>query len=266
LNLDDAAIVLRPRSLGEIIDLALRLCSSAAFGLYTRLGLLVLLPAYAACLSLRYALSAPWAIVWLAALLVLPIVEAVFTVAVGRLIFEPNLAPRAVFAHLRKRRASFAFVLIARLVGLVVGILPFFILLPFVAYRFLLLDEACLLEGLSGKRAYDRSVRLAFERGADALFVLVILLGVRLVGVVAAELLADGLVSGLLLLGRPFGWLFSDGGSPASLAGLFLTVPLVATARFLFYIDTRTRSDGWDIQLRFKAIGARAAEARRSAA
>ena len=31
---------------------------------------------------------------------------------------------------------------------------------------------------------------------------------------------------------------------------------LVATARFLAYIDGRTRQDGWDIQLRFMAIAA----------
>ena len=33
-----------------------------------------------------------------------------------------------------------------------------------------------------------------------------------------------------------------------------------ATARFLAYIDGRTRQDGWDIQLRFMAIAAASEE------
>ena len=38
--------------------------------------------------------------------------------------------------------------------------------------------------------------------------------------------------------------------------GFFAALPLVATARFLSYIDGRTRQDGWDIQLRFMSIAA----------
>ena len=40
----------------------------------------------------------------------------------------------------------------------------------------------------------------------------------------------------------------------ALLLGLHLSIPLVATTRFLAYIDNRTRRDGWDIQVRFLAI------------
>jgi hypothetical protein len=38
--------------------------------------------------------------------------------------------------------------------------------------------------------------------------------------------------------------------------GCFAALPLVATARFLSYIDGRTRQDGWDIQLRFMSLAA----------
>ena len=41
--------------------------------------------------------------------------------------------------------------------------------------------------------------------------------------------------------------------------------PWVATARFLQYVDGRTRADGWDIQLRFMAIAAADGEHRRAA-
>ena len=57
-------------------------------------------------------------------------------------------------------------------------------------------------------------------------------------------------------LGKPFGDLWDDGGSAYAIVGFFAALPLVATARFLAYIDGRTRQDGWDIQLRFMAIAA----------
>ena len=45
--------------------------------------------------------------------------------------------------------------------------------------------------------------------------------------------------------------------SPArgAIAGLFASLPLVATLRFLAYIDIRTRREGWDIQVRFLELG-----------
>jgi hypothetical protein len=54
-------------------------------------------------------------------------------------------------------------------------------------------------------------------------------------------------------LGQPLGSLAEDGGSGFAVLGLLLSVPLSAAARFLGYIDLRTRSEGWDIQLRFAA-------------
>jgi len=73
-------------------------------------------------------------------------------------------------------------------------------------------------------------------------------------GLLAGELVGNAVVSLVLQLGSPFGSLFTNGGTPYALAGFFATVPLVAAARFLFYIDLRTRKEGWDIQLRFMAI------------
>ncbi len=266
MNLGDSAIVLRPRSLTEVMDLAFRLCFSVAFSLYARLVLYVVVPLLAGCLALRYALDVRWSVVWLAAFLTVPLVEALFTVAVSQIIFSPLITPRAVFAVFRKRLVALFGSFVIRAVGFVIGVITMGILMPFVGIRLLLLDEACLLEGLSGTRAYERAHRLISLRTGKAFLVLLMLLGARFGGVVTAELLFDGLVNDLLQFGRPFGWLFADGGSPAAIAGFFLAVPFVATARFLYYIDTRTRSDGWDIQLRFTAIRARDEQERRRAA
>jgi hypothetical protein len=39
-----------------------------------------------------------------------------------------------------------------------------------------------------------------------------------------------------------------------ALLGLFWVVPYLATAKFLLYIDLRTRKEGWDLQLKLAAF------------
>ncbi|UQA59576.1 hypothetical protein [Polyangium aurulentum] len=266
MNLGDSAIVLRPRTLSEVFDLACRLCCSLAFRLYTRLGLVVLLPILAICLALRHAADFPWWAVWLVAVALEPFAEGVFTVAASRVIFAPKIAPREVLGLFSKRLGPFFGVLVIRLLSIGVSSITLFLLLPFIAMRLLFLDEACLLEGLGGGRTLERSQALVSNRNGDALLAATLLLAARVGLVLASELLFQGLVDDVLQLGKPFGALFEDGGSPAALAGFLLSAPFAATARFLQYIDTRTRADGWDVQLRFTAIRAREGEAKKRAA
>ena len=77
-------------------------------------------------------------------------------------------------------------------------------------------------------------------------------------------MLGSSIVNTVLQLGEPFGQLLQKGGTPYALAGFFLTVPVIAAARFLAYTDLRTRKEGWDIQLRFMAIAAEAEETGRA--
>ena len=51
--------------------------------------------------------------------------------------------------------------------------------------------------------------------------------------------------------------MFEAGGGWLPMLGFWIVVPFVATARFLLYLDFRTRSEGWDVQTRFAAIAAR---------
>ena len=53
----------------------------------------------------------------------------------------------------------------------------------------------------------------------------------------------------------------SDGGSGFAVLGALLAVPMAAAMRFLGYIDLRTRKEGWDIQLRFVALAEQAPSA-----
>jgi hypothetical protein len=39
-----------------------------------------------------------------------------------------------------------------------------------------------------------------------------------------------------------------------ALLGLFWVVPYLASAKFLLYIDQRTRKEGWDLQLKLMSF------------
>ena len=261
MNLGAAAVVLRPRTLAEVLDLACRLSISLAFGLYARLSAVVLVPVFAGCLALRYEAGWGWPAVWAVAVAGGSVAQGVFTVGVGRLLFAEDVAPARVLRLFGRRLGSYLGALLLARLLLALSCLPFFLGLPFAWTRLVFVHEASLLEGAGPRDALRRSSRFVAGRSMSAFGALLALLLTQAGFVIVAELLGQGLVDQVLQLGRPFGGLFADGGSPYALAGLLLSVPYAATARFLGYVDGRTRSDGWDIQLRFMAITASAASA-----
>lgn len=261
MNLGAAAIVLRPRTLAEILDLACRLSCSLALGLYLRLSALVLLPCLAVCLALRHGLGWSWIAVWLVAACLGAVAQGVFTIAVGRLLFSEELGAGQVLRLFARRFGSYSWMLtLSRIVLLVSSSVV--IALPVAWPRLLFVHEASLLENAKAGEAIQRAGRFVTGRVVTVLGVLLSLLATQVGFVVVAEFLGHGVVDEVLQLGRPFGALFSKGGSAYALAGFFLSVPYVATARFLHYIDARTRSDGWDVQLRFMAIASQSTERR----
>jgi hypothetical protein len=266
MNLGASAIVLRPRRLSEILDLACRLCCSLALGLYVRLAALVLLPCLALCLALRHALLWEWPAVWAVAITLGVILQGVFTMAVGRLLFSEALTARQVLALFGRRLGSYLGMLFLSRLLLAVAALPFGLGLPLAWPRLYFVHEASLLEAADATPAIRRASRFAASDLASVFGALLAVLATQAGFVIVAEYLGDGLVNHVLQLGKPFGALFSDGGSAYALAGFFLSVPYLSTARFLQYIDSRTRSDGWDVQLRFMAIASREADAQREAA
>jgi hypothetical protein len=266
MNLGASAIVLRPRALAETLDLACRLSCSLALGLYLRLAAVVLLPCLLGCLALRYALDCTWNLVWMTAITLGAITQGVFTVAIGRLLFSEALTTGGVLRLFGRRLGSYLVMLFLSRALLAISALPFFLGLPFAWPRLLVVHEASLLEGASPGDAISRANRFIVGRTMQAFLAILAFLALHAGISITAELLGQGLVNELLQLGTPFGELFKDGGSPFALAGFFLAVPYLATARFLYYVDSRTRSDGWDVQVRFMAIAALDAQESRQAA
>ena len=258
MNLRAAAVVLRPRELSEQLDLACRLCVSTAFDLFLRLSAVLLLPVFLGCLLLRHAGGWSWVAVWTLVIIVGNLLQGVFTVSVGRLLFSEELTTRKALRLFAARLGSYVTTLFLSRVLIAAS---FLLAWP----RVVFVHEACLLEAAGPGTAIRRSGRFVQGRAMAALGVLLALLLTQAAFVVTAELLGHGVVSEVLQLGKPFGSLFDDGGSPYALAGFLLSIPYVASARFLSYIDGRTRADGWDIQVRFLAIAA-THNARRAAA
>src|SRR5262249_45435571 len=146
MNLGASAIVLRPRTLAEVLDLACRLCMSLAFGVHARLAAIVLLPILAGCLLLRYGAGWAWLDVWLVAAAAGSMVPGAFSVAVGRLIFPESLGGGQVLRLFVRRAGPYLGTLALSRLLRALAALPFLVGLPFVWPRQVFVHEASLLE------------------------------------------------------------------------------------------------------------------------
>lgn len=255
MNLADVRVVLRPRALGEILDLAALWCFAVDRGLYARLAAIVLLPSLGLCAAARWLGEWSWSEVWILAIVLGTVTQGVFTIATSRALFAAEVPVREVLRGFAARLPAYLVALVITRGLLALSALTV-VLLPVAWARVAFIHEACLLEGASPIAATERAWALGRARGLE-ISVLVGGLGLAIgASIVAAELLGHGVVEFVLQLGRPFGDLVHEDGSLYALLGLQAAIPYVAVARFLGYVDERTRGDGWDIQLRFMALAA----------
>jgi hypothetical protein len=260
VNLLAARVVLRQRSLADSLDLALPFCLANKRPLGV-LALVLLGPIAALLAVLRLRAHWPWVGLWFLCAGLSLLVEGAFTVALGELLFKPPAETRVrtfIGRYLRRLPA----LLVAAFVRGLMVICTLLILAPTTMF----VTEAMLLEGASFGRALARSRALARNRVGFCLGVWLAAVLLPALGATSMDLLGNALTSFVLQLGYPTGELFSDGGSGFAVFGALLAVPLVAAARFLGYVDLRTRKEGWDIQLRFVALAEQSALSRKRAA
>ena len=253
MNLGEARVAFRPRTVAETFDLALRWVPAVGRSLYLKLGLIVLLPAAVGCWLLRWLGGLDWVEVWAVAIGTGMVLQGFFTIAASRLMFERDVSVRAVASQFRGRLWPYLGALFVSRLLLAVGVLTvlgIFWLWPRSAF----VHEAALLEGhgpvASGKRA------AAFTaRQYGNVFILGLGMLVALFAFIAiADSVGYVLFDFVLQIGRPFDALWELGGSLTALVGFFAAIPFLASVRFMHYIDGRTRRDGWDIQLAFLAV------------
>jgi hypothetical protein len=260
VNLLAARLVLRQRSLADVLDLATPLCLSNRRPIGV-LAVVMLVPIAALMAFLRIAKHWSWPSLWLVCAAASLLVEGAFTVALGELLFKPPAAvrTRSFVARFLRRFPALLVAIVARQL---MSIVTLFILAP----GSIFLPEATLLEGATLGKALARSRALARNRMGSCIGIWLATALLPVFGAIAIDVLGNGLVSFVLQLGYPTGQLFEDGGSGFAVLGALLAVPLAAAMRFLGYIDLRTRKEGWDIQLRFVALAEQSAQGRRRAA
>jgi hypothetical protein len=266
VNLLAARVVLRPRSLADVLDLALPLCLANRRPLSV-LAAIALGPIAGLAAFLRLHGQWRWGFVWCVVLEAAFVAEGLFTVAFGELLFrEPNdVRPWAVVRTFAGRFPSYLVAVIARQLALVASAALVFV--PFMTGpATVFVGEAHLLERASPGVAWTRSRALARNRGSFCAGLWLATMVMPAIGAVVGDQLGNAVVGFVLQLGRPLGDLWTQGGSGFAVAGALLAAPVAAAARFLGYIDLRTRKEGWDIQLRFMAVAADRAPQQRQVA
>ena len=130
MKLDAARVVLRPRNISEIFDLALRFATAPAAKLYAKLGLLTLLPAWALCVAAHHALGWEWGNVWLLAIALATPIQGVFTVAISRMMFAEEVRLRDVLVHFLRRLPAYLGALLLTRAMIAIACLAAFLLVP----------------------------------------------------------------------------------------------------------------------------------------
>lgn len=255
MRLDQANVVLRPRSPSSVADLSIRYVFDLAPRWITRLAAGVLLPGWLGLLLLVYLAGVEWWLIWWLAAGYVTLAQGLFTVAFGRLLFERRPDPRSVRQAYRQRLAPHLWGAIWTRLLVALGI-PLLGLGFYWWARYAFLHEAILLEGMNGGHAARRAATLAKNSSSDVVSLLFLLSCFHLGAAIGVEILCRGVVEWLLMLPPLTEPAEEAGGSPFALLGFLAATPFAAAYRFLMYIDGRTKHDGWDVQVLFMRIEA----------
>jgi hypothetical protein len=255
MDLIRARVTFRERSLLDVADLAVRFCA-ANWAAYARLGLVVLLPAFVACLTAQA--IGGWPFAWCVAIVTSALADAPFLALASKLVFADEAT---VGDALRAAGAAAPVLCVVRglqaIALLLSGVL---LLLPWIwiGSTLLFLPEVVILERLGIAAAWARAGRVARAHLGAATAAMLLLAALTVGSAVVGDMAGREILERLLELKAPPS-MFEAGGSVLALLGYWSTLPLRATIRFFVYLDVRTRTEGWDIQTRFAAIAAREA-------
>lgn len=257
MDLMRARVSLRERTLIDVVDLSVRFCGAhaRAYGIVT-LGIL----APACVVSWAVARLGGWWIGWTAAVVIAAFAEVPFLVLASRLLFEERAPIGTVLRQSSAALPRVAAGLLAEL--LLLALSAAFLGIPWLFFgpALLFLVEVLVLEKARTTEGYRRTLRIGMAHFGAAMAAAILVGVLRVGGPLVADVAGRELLERVLEIRAPRpAW--EAGGSALALFGWWAAVPLVATVRFFEYIDCRTRSEGWDIQMRFAALAARAAAA-----
>ena len=253
MNVLQARVALRERTLLDVIDLSLRFVMSH-LGVYARVSAAVLIPAFLASWAIAARFGWWWG--WIGAVLLGLIASTPFTALASRLVFEADVGTSESLRIALRSLTRMIACRILHVLGVAMGLIFFVVPGMWVAMLFFLLSEVVILEHAGFGTALARLMRLLAGHSGDILMALLVITLLHLIAVVLGDMVGRGILEELLQVQAP-ATLFEAGGSALGLVGFWLAVPVLTTARLFVYLNLRTRREGWDIQTRFAAIDAR---------
>jgi hypothetical protein len=257
MKFSDATIDIRPRTVGEVIDLAV-LFYRSHFSLFLQLtaitGLPALLVAIAIHVLTRSVLASAVAFVML-----MPVSTGPLVLCASRLVFGESVSARDVLHLFGARWRAF---IPRRLWQIALAIATGPLVLGYLLHlSWAFQPMIVLLEQLRGRELRLRGQGLA-RRGGDNPFGFDVLL----LGVTAA--MVDGVFSLVELMLADVFFVFESGpgagemwNDPVRVGLVFAIVLLVSPVYrlgwFFRYLDARIRAEGWDLELAFRAAAQR---------
>lgn len=250
LDLVRARVAFRDRTVADVLDLTLRFIVVQR-STYAKVALVTVLPLALVSVTAGYVLG--WGAAWAIALPLAVLAEVPFTVLASRLVFQHDVRARDVVGAAVREMPRIALARLSSFLLLVLGFAVFVLPGFWVGAIVLFQTEVMLLERAGLGAAMSRSHRLANSAFSEVLLAVAVLGLVPIISILLADV-AGRSVIGEVLQFRPPQAVWVKGGSVLATLGLFLQVPYLATARFLLYLNVRTRAEGWDIQTRFAAL------------
>lgn len=282
-----ARVILRPRALDEVFDLALAYARTFFPALTPMLVATTLVPLAlgASVLGIRMVASAfeileaseasDFAVPFLLTVLVSSLSERVVTVYVGRHLFEAKASLREatrlgvqaglplLFGVMLRWSPILPLLFASDDFEVVIGWMFLLSLVTmvscFMVYRRFHEGEVRLLERLTGRPARRRAEDLSMDRGGRNLSFHLQAALLRLLFIASAV----GATQAIFAFVLQFEGVFNLLALPAAIAGYALSGPFIGLARLFDYVDARTRGEGWDIQVRFQEIAHAADPSRR---
>ncbi len=245
------AIVLRPRSAAALTELALRFVVDLAPRLQIALALFVLLPGFVLTAATRYVFELPWIWVWALAFGYGCAARGVFICACHHILVARRPSVLAVITAWRPHAFAdwangFVFALSRTLAAISLFGSP-------AARRWSLTREVALMEHHlpiplteSLRRAARRSWSLTSPGGPPVGRVALLEVALALGCIGSSEILGRGVLEQLLMLGPSSLPEELPAAGVFALLGYFLSIPFTTAARFLAYVDGRTRRCDWE--------------------
>jgi hypothetical protein len=256
VNLKDARVALRERGIWDVFDVALRFYVENARA-YVWPTFVCVVPPAALSSLVGWAAGPEWG--WIVAVALSFFAATPVTIATSRLVFEPR--PHTSEILTRAIGKNLALIPLRLLQIIAVGFGTMFFLLPgvWLGVLFFATPEIAIAEDSGAIATAARAQRMVSAAFAELATMGAIVLIGRVVWIFVADIAGRTVLEDLLQVTPPAA-VWETGGGPIAYTAFFAILPLEAVARFFFYLNVRTKTEGWDIQARFLAIAQRSEE------